>query len=233
LVEGKDPVLKNEYIICSAHYDHIGIGRPDNTGDSIYNGARDNAIGVMSVMMAADNVSKHPVDRSVIFVLFTGEEKGLLGSKWFVNHPPISLKEIIFCLNTDGGGYNDTTIATIMGKKRLNTMDIFKKACLKNGLSAFEGTDDTQFLFSSSDNIMFSREGIPSVTISPGFRDLDVEIMKYFHQPSDEVETLNFNYVEKYSKSFGLSLRMISDSKDRIFWKEGDEFYAIGKALYK
>jgi len=233
MVEGKDPVLKNEYIICTAHYDHVGIGRPDKTGDSIYNGARDNAIGVMSVMMAAENISKHPVKRSVLFVLFAGEEKGLLGSKWFVDYPPVSLKEIVFCLNTDGGGYNDTTIATIMGKKRLNTLEIFKKACSENGLTAFEGTDDTQFLFSSSDNIIFSREGIPSVTFSPGFKGMDAEIMKYYHRPSDEVESMDFNYVEKYSRSFGLSLRMIADSGERLFWREGDEFYTLGQELYK
>lgn len=233
MVEGIDPVLKNEFIICTAHYDHVGIGRPDNTGDSIYNGARDNAIGVMSVMMAAENISKIPVKRSILFVLFTGEEKGLLGSRWFVENSPVPLKDILFCLNIDGGGYNDTTIATIMGYRRVESHDIFKNACADNAIEAFDGTDNSQFLFNNSDNIMFSQKGIPSITFSPGFRDLDAEIMKYYHQPSDEVESMDFNYIEKYSKAIGLSLRMIADSEERLFWKEGDEFYTLGQELYK
>jgi len=233
MVEGSDPALKNEYIVCTAHYDHVGIGRPDNTGDSIYNGARDNAIGVMSAMMAAENISKIPVKRSVLFVLFTGEEKELLGSRWFIENSPVPLKDILFCLNIDGGGYNDTTIATIMGNRRIESHDIFKNACADNGIEAFDGTDNTQFLFNSSDNIMFSRKGIPSITFSPGFRDLDAEIMRYFHQPSDEVESMDFKYVEKYSRAIGLSLRMIADSEERLFWKEGGEFYTLGKELYK
>ena len=233
MVEGKDPTLKEEYIICTAHYDHIGIGRPDVTGDSIYNGARDNAIGVMSTIMAAENISKFPVKRSVIFVLFTGEEKGLLGSRWFVDNSPVALNDIVFCLNIDGGGYNDTTIATIIGKRRVNSHGIFEQACRETGIEAFDGTDNTQILFNSSDNIMFSRKGIPSVTFSPGFRDMDAEIMRYYHQPSDEVESMDFNYVEKYSRAIGLSLRMIADSEERLFWQEGDEFFTLGEELYE
>ena len=233
MVEGSDPLLKNEYIVCTAHYDHVGIGRPDATGDSIYNGARDNAIGVMSVMMAAENLARFPAKRSVIFVLLTGEEKGLLGSQHFVKNPPVELDEIIFCLNSDGGGYNDSTIATVIGKRRLDTHHIFERACEVNQLHAFEGTDNTQFLFYNSDNAVFSREGIPSVTFSPGFREMDAEILKYYHQPSDESESLNFTYLIKFARSFGTALRYMADSTDRVFWKQGDELYEKGKYLYK
>ena len=232
-VEGSDPELKEEYIICSAHYDHVGIGRPDSEGDSIYNGARDNAIGVMSVLMAAENISLHPLKRSVIFVLFTGEEKGLLGSKWMANHPPVDLKNIVFCLNSDGGGYNDTTIATIIGARRINMHDVFDKACEAVNISAFDGTDETQFLFNSSDNIVFAQKGIPALTFSMGFKDMDSEIMKYYHQPADETETIDFKYIEKFSSAFGISLREIADSKVRFFWNEGDEFYQTGRDLYE
>jgi len=233
MVEGTDPVLKNEFIVCSAHYDHVGVGKPDVSGDSIYNGARDNAIGVMSVLLAAENIAKYPLKRSVLFVLFTGEEKGLLGSKWFVQESPIALNNIVFCLNTDGGGYNDTTIATVIGKRRINTNQIFDKACDAFGLGAFDGTDDTQFLFNNSDNIIFSQKGIPSVTFSAGFRDMDAEILKHYHQPSDETQTMNFNYILKFTKSFGFALRTIADSDERLFWEEEDEFYKIGKELYQ
>ncbi len=232
-VEGTDPELKEEYIICSAHYDHLGIGRQDSEGDSIYNGARDNAIGVMSVLMAAENIARHPLKRSVIFVLFTGEEKGLLGSKWMSNHPPVDLGDIVFCLNSDGGGYNDTTIVTIIGARRINTYDVFDKACEVVNLIAFDGTDAAQSLFNSSDNIVFAQKGIPALTFSTGFRDMDTEIMKYYHQPSDEAETIDYNYLEKFSLAFGISLREIADSNDRFFWNDDDEFFPIGKKLYE
>lgn len=233
VVEGSDPILKNEYILCTAHYDHVGTGRPDASGDSIYNGARDNAIGVMSVVMAAENLARNPAKRSVIFVLFTGEEKGLLGSQYFAKHPPVSLKDIIFCLNSDGGGYNDTTIATVIGMRRLETYQVFESACISNQLNAFGGTDNSQFLFYNSDNVVFSREGIPSVTFSPGFREMDAEILKYYHQPSDEAGSLDFTYVEKFTRAFGTALRSIADSEVRLFWKEGDEFYDKAQELYE
>jgi len=233
MVEGTDPLLSSDFIICSAHYDHVGVGKPDASGDSIYNGARDNAIGVMSVLLVAENIAKHPLKRPVLFVLFTGEEKGLLGSKWFVHEPPVALSNIAFCLNTDGGGYNDTTIATVIGKRRINTNQIFDKACNAFGLEAFDGTDDVQFLFNSSDNIILSQKGIPSVTFSLGFRNMDAEIFKNYHQPSDEAETINFNYVLKFTRSFGFALREIADSDKPLFWKEEDEFYKAGKELYQ
>ena len=170
LVEGTDPNLKNEFIICSAHYDHIGVGKKDALGDSIYNGARDNAIGVMNVILAAENIARHPVKRSVLFVLFTGEEKGLLGSKWMSANPPVDLKDIVFCFNTDGGGYNDTTIATIIGSKRIDTKDIFDKACKSAGIDAFEGTEMAQSLFNSSDNIVFREEGNSCINLFCGIQ---------------------------------------------------------------
>lgn len=233
VVEGTDPLLKNEFIVCSAHYDHVGVGQPDASGDSIYNGARDNAIGVMSVLLAAENIAKYPTQRSVVFILLTGEEKGLLGSKWFIRESPLDLSKMVFCLNTDGGGYNDTTIATVIGKRRIVSNQIFDNACTANGLEVFDGTDDTQFLFNNSDNIIFSQKGIPSVTFSVGFRGMNQEILKHYHQPSDEAETLNFNYVLKFAKSFGFSLREIANSDKRLFWKEGDEFYDTGIQLYQ
>lgn len=84
MVEGTDPKLKDEFIIYSAHYDHVGIGQPDATGDTIYNGARDNAVGTTTVLSMAENLAKYPTKRSALFILFTGEEKGLLGSKYYV-----------------------------------------------------------------------------------------------------------------------------------------------------
>ena len=84
MVEGTDPKLKDEFVIYSAHYDHIGIGKPNAENDSIYNGARDNAVGTVTVLSAAENIAKYPTKRSALFILITAEEKGLLGSAYYV-----------------------------------------------------------------------------------------------------------------------------------------------------
>ncbi|MEL6811501.1 MAG: M28 family peptidase, partial [Bacteroidota bacterium] len=128
VIEGTDPVLKNEYIIYSAHYDHVGVGAPDETGDTIYNGARDNAVGTTTVLSMAQNLAKYPTKRSALFILFTGEEKGLLGSKYYVDHPVLPLNQMVYCFNSDNGGYNDTSLATIIGLPRTTASKNIKDA---------------------------------------------------------------------------------------------------------
>ncbi len=128
MVEGTDPVLKNEFVIYSAHYDHVGIGKANDEGDSIYNGARDNAVGVVTVMSAAESIAKKPTKRSALFILFTGEEMGLLGSGYYVENPLIPLNQMVYCFNSDNGGYNDTSVATIIGLERTTEAEHIRKA---------------------------------------------------------------------------------------------------------
>ena len=134
-VEGTDPELKNEYVIYSAHYDHVGVGEPDLEGDSIFNGTRDNAIGTATVIKAAENIAKYPLKRSSLFIFFTGEEKGLLGSEWYVDHPVVPLHQVVYCFNSDNAGYNDTTAATIIGIERTTAEPVLRKAGEAYGLN--------------------------------------------------------------------------------------------------
>ncbi len=96
------PVLRNEFVVLSAHIDHIGIGAPIN-GDSIYNGAMDNGSGTALVLDEAASLKAHPenLKRSILFVLVTAEEKGLLGSKYFAAHPTVPAKSIVADVNVD------------------------------------------------------------------------------------------------------------------------------------
>jgi Zn-dependent M28 family amino/carboxypeptidase len=89
--------------MLSAHYDHVGVGRPDAKGDSIYNGARDNAVGTVAVINAAKYFAENPPKRSILLCAWTAEEKGLLGSEYFADNPLIPLKQIIYNLNIDNG----------------------------------------------------------------------------------------------------------------------------------
>ena len=232
IVPGTDPVLKDEYIIYSAHYDHVGIGQADETGDTIYNGARDNAVGTSAILSLAEYIAANPMKRSALFILFTAEEKGLLGSGYFVENPPVPLNQVKYCFNIDNGGYNDTSIVTVIGLTRTDAEDVMQESCNAFGLEAIEDPAKEQGLFDRSDNVNFARKGIPAPTFSLGFRSFDEEIFKYYHQPGDDLESLDMDYIEKYVKSFILSAISIGNADRSFFWREGDKYYEPGKQLY-
>ena len=232
-VEGSDNKLKDEFIVYSAHYDHVGIGQANAEGDSIYNGSRDNAVGTVTVLTAAENLAKTPTKRSGLFVLFTGEEKGLLGSKYFVDNSPINLSKMVYCFNSDNGGYNDTSKATIIGLTRTTAEEMIIEACKAFGLEAIEDPAPEQGLFDRSDNVRFAAKGIPAPTFGMGFTAFDDEITKYYHQPADNPETLDYVYLEKFFRSYVYACRMIGNAKKAPFWIKGDKYYDAGKALYK
>ena len=232
MVEGTDPELKKEFIMFSAHYDHIGVGQPNAEGDSIYNGTRDNAIGAVTVLSAAENIAKYPMKRSALFVLYTAEEKGLLGSRYMANNPIIPNEEIVFCWNSDNGGYNDTTISTIIGLERTTASQHIKDANVAFGLTAIDDPAGEQGLFDRSDNVSFARKGIPAPTYSLGFRAFDDEINKYYHKQADNPETVDYDYLEKFFKSYVYASRLIGNDSITPFWTKGDKYYETGKKLY-
>ncbi|WP_318310683.1 M28 family peptidase [Flagellimonas crocea] len=231
-IEGSDPNLKNEYVIYSAHYDHVGIGTPNAEGDSIYNGARDNNIGVTAVLSMLENLSKYPTKRSGLFILFTAEEKGLLGSQYYADHPLIPLNKVSYCFNTDGGGYNDTTLATIIGLERTSAQPLIEKGASAFGLKAIGDPAPEQGLFDRSDNVSFAAKGIPAPTYSTGFHSFDDEIFKYYHQADDEADSLDYDYLLKFYQGYVYSGRLIANSNEKLFWKTGDKYEEAGKVLY-
>ncbi len=232
ILEGSDPQLKEEYIIYSAHYDHVGIGKPDEAGDSIYNGARDNAVGTTTVLSMAENLSKYPTKRSALFILFTGEEKGLLGSEYYVAHPVVPLNKMVYCFNSDNAGYNDTSLATIIGLTRTTAEENIRKALESFGLKAIEDPAPEQGLFDRSDNVHFARKGIPAPTFSLGFNAFDEEVNKYYHQPRDEAESLDYDYLLKFFRAYVLAGRLLGNDPETPYWKAGDAYEAAGKLLY-
>ncbi|MGI9531349.1 M28 family peptidase [Lutimonas sp.] len=232
-LEGTDPKLKDEFIIYSAHYDHIGIGKPDAQNDSIYNGARDNAVGTVTVLSAAENLGKYPTKRSSLFILFTGEEKGLLGSKYYAENPVMPLHNMVYCFNSDNGGYNDTSKVTIFGLNRTTVAPHIIAGAKEFGLEVIDDPAPEQNLFDRSDNVNFAKKGVPAPTYSMGFTAFDEEINKTYHQTADNPETVDFDYLEKFFRSYVLSCRMISNDPVTPFWTEGDKYYDAGVELYK
>ena len=232
VVEGTDPKLKNEYIIYSAHYDHVGIGTPDEKGDTIYNGARDNAVGTTTVLSMAQNLAKYPTKRSALFILFTGEEKGLLGSEYYVNNPVLPLKQMVYCFNSDNAGYNDTSLATIVGLNRTTASKDIKDAAAIFGLTATDDPAPEQGLFDRSDNVHFAKKGIPSPTYSLGFTAFNGDVTKYYHRPGDEANTLDYDYLLKFFRSYVMAGRLIANNSTTPVWASGDKYEAVSKQLY-
>jgi hypothetical protein len=236
LIKGSDPKLKDEYILLTAHYDHVGVGKqggqPYTAEDSIFNGARDNAFGTVALLTAAEALSKNPPKRSVLIVALTGEEVGLLGSKYYAAHPLLPLNKCIFNLNSDGAGYNDTTIVAVMGLDRTGARAEIETASKAFGLGVFADPSPEQGLFDRSDNVSFAKEGIPAPTFTPGFREFNGDIMKNYHQVSDNPETINFNYLLKFSQAYTYAARLIADKKVAPQWTAGDKYEPAAKKLY-
>ena len=233
IVEGTDSTLKNEYIIYSAHYDHVGIGTPDDTGDTIYNGARDNAVGTTTVLAMAENLAKYPTKRSAIFILFTGEEKGLLGSKYYVENPVLPLQQMVYCFNSDNAGYNDTSLISVVGLTRTTAETNIFNAAKTFGLKAIEDPAKEQGLFDRSDNVNFAKKGIPAPTFSLGFTAFNGDVTKYYHRPGDEAHTLDYDYLLKFFRAYVLAGRNIANDLATPVWNEGDKYEEASKELYK
>lgn len=233
IVEGTDSNLKNEYIIYSGHYDHVGIGTPDKTGDTIYNGARDNAVGTTTVLSMAENLAKYPTKRSALFILFTGEEKGLLGSNYYVEHPVLPLEQMVFCFNSDNAGYNDTSISTIVGLERTTAHKNIKDAVAAFGLTATDDPAPEQGLFDRSDNVHFAKKGIPAPTFSLGFTAFNGDVTKYYHRPGDEADSLDYDYLLKFFQGYVLAGRLIGNDAKTPVWTKGDTYEAAAQKLYR
>ncbi len=235
-IEGSDPGLKSEYILLTAHYDHVGVGpqggQPYTETDSIFNGARDNAFGTIAVLSAAEALVRQKPRRSVLLVAFTGEELGLLGSRYYANNPLLPLNKCIFNLNVDGAGYNDTSILSVLGFKRTGASAEIETAARHFGLGVVGDPAPEQNLFDRSDNVNFAVKGIPAPTFSPGFREFDAEIMKYYHQATDNPETIDFDYLLKFCKAYVHAARLIADRAQPPQWEAGDKYEPAAKALY-
>ncbi len=236
IIEGNDPKLKDEYVILSAHFDHIGVGKqggsPYQPADSIFNGARDNAFGTVSILMAAKALSQQRPKRSVLVLALTGEEVGLLGSSYYAEHPLVPLNQTIFDLNTDGAGYNDTTLVSVIGLERTGAKADIETAAKAFGLGVFAEPAPEQGLFDRSDNVSFAAKGIPAPTFSPGFKTFDEAIGKYYHQAIDNPESLDFGYVHRFCQAYAHAARLIANRTARPQWSAGDKYEAAAKTLY-
>jgi Zn-dependent M28 family amino/carboxypeptidase len=187
----------DETIIYSAHWDHLGIGQPDKKGDSIYNGANDDALGVAVVLELAQafkNCKTRPA-RTIVFVFFTGEETGMLGSRWYIQHPVYPLTKTVADFNIDGfNRYGRTKDIEVNGAWNSTLEDNLAKEVKKQGRYMTTG-DPKDNLYFRSDQISFAKAGVPALFFGRGTDYLNggkayekVVREKYwaYHTPNDE-----------------------------------------------
>lgn len=213
VVPGSDKTLKNEYIIIGAHYDHIGFAEEVN-GDKIANGANDNASGSTAVLEFAKYFGKHKSNkRSIIFVLFSGEEKGLLGSE----HLAAKLKDEglnLYCmLNFEmiGVPMKADHMSYVTGYELSNMADEINKLA-NTKLVGFLPTAKQYQLFKRSDNYPFSVEfNVPAQTIST----FDFTNFEYYHKVDDEVDQMDFNHMASFINAFIPVIEGLSNSKEQ------------------
>ena len=190
ILRGSDPVLRDSVILVDAHYDHLGIGRAVN-GDSIYNGADDDASGTVAVLEIAHALaSGQRPRRTVIFAATTGEEVGLLGTRWYLGHPSLPLANMVANLEIEMIGRPDSAAggpgrAWLTGFERSTVGNIFTAA----GLPIVADHRPSEHFFERSDNIAFARAGIPAHTLST------FNLHSDYHQPSDDAAHIDYAHV--------------------------------------
>jgi hypothetical protein len=213
VIRGADPALRNEVVVLGAHFDHVGVGKPVE-GDSIYNGADDDASGVATVMAAARALAKDPPKRTVVVLLTSGEEFGVLGTQWYLERPRFPLDSTVADLQVEMVGRPDTLVGA--GKLWLTG---FERSTMGEELSGAgipvvsDPRPEFRF-FERSDNIVFALRGIPAHTLSSFGMHQD------YHQPSDEVERIDFDHLAQAADLVTRSARVLADGP-RPAWKPG------------
>jgi Zn-dependent M28 family amino/carboxypeptidase len=202
-------------VVVSAHYDHIGTGNPAD-GDAINNGADDNATGTTAVVLLAEALAKTPLRRSVLFVCFSAEERGLRGSAAFCDKPPVPLEKIVCNLNIEMIGRPEEGKqgkAWITGHDLSDFAAIAKQALERRsvGLVDFPMSGN---LFAASDNFSFVRHGIVAHSISAGSLHED------YHRPGDEVDKLDIAHMTTFVTALCEFVRELADREAAPAWND-------------
>jgi hypothetical protein len=242
-LEGSDPRLRNEYVVLSAHIDHVGMGRPLNgegnggpvNGDDIYNGALDDASGCAALLDIAAALKKagvHP-KRSVLFVFFTGEEVGQLGSKYFAAHSPVPLKSIIAELNVDTiHAFVPLTQVGVFGLEESDLGDAARRAAASQNIAAAPARPPlwSAFGLTGDDDSSFVLRGIPAIRLVvdfPGEQSALLEKWRrdVYHTPSDDVhQPVNLDTAAKYEEIMMQLLIDVASDPHRPQWKSNSSY---------
>ena len=237
-IEGSDAQLKNEYVVFSAHLDHIGVNANGDNEDKINNGALDNASGVSILLETARlmaNRTEKP-KRSVLFVVVTGEEKGLLGSSYFANNPTVPVMQMVANVNLDMPMILYPFADVIaFGSTHSSLANAVSKAAQKIDISLSPDPMPEEALFTRSDHYSFVKAGIPSVFLMTGFKSKDPAfdggkefgnfLKNHYHQHSDELSLpINYDAAASFAEVNLMIGLEIANGDNRPSWNKDDFF---------
>jgi hypothetical protein len=227
MIPGSDPALKDQYIFLTAHFDHIGI-RKGASADSICNGADDNAAGTTTLIAIAKAIkesSKHP-GRSIVFAAFSGEERGMRGSRYFVANPPVPLKDIYADLNFEMTGHSESYGKDnyyMTGCKFSNLDDLIKTFSGAGRITLIDTIQMAGSLFYASDNIAFSRISVSPEGITTGIPSgtfATTTMAPYIHSVTDEADKFDYDNMAELTSYFTKVVLWLSESRQEINWTD-------------
>ena len=217
VLAGSDSVLRGEYVVFSAHIDHVGVGVPDATGDSIYNGADDDASGVTAVLEVAQAFAAQPTapKRSLLFLFVSGEEKGLLGSQHYAAHPTVPLEQVVANVNIDMIGRNHPDSVVAIGLEYTDIGATLQRVAAERAaelkLTVAPDLWPEENLFRRSDHYSFAARGVPAIFFTTGLHD-------DYHKPSDEPETIDNDKLARIAQLVRHLGQALADAPARPQW---------------
>lgn len=233
LLRGSERRLRDEYIVVSAHLDHLGISRVIN-GDSIYNGAVDNASGIAGLIELARSLAGSVAPaRSILFVAFTGEEPGSLGSEFFVRHPPVPLRRIVADINIDGLSMWAYDGIVPRGSEHSTLGPTIAAAAARTGIPISPDPTPDRYAIAGSDQYTFLTHGIPSVIFaaarSGAARQAALDwVRNRYHAPTDDMsQPLDFDSAARFTEALRSIILGIANEPRRPQWNAGDFFSTL------
>jgi Zn-dependent M28 family amino/carboxypeptidase len=248
ILPGAGSEAADEYVVISAHHDHLGIGKPDASGDAVYNGALDNAAGVAQVLgiARAFTTAPSPPRRSILVLFPAAEEAGLLGSEFFAKHPPIAAGKIAANLNFDGGNiWGPSRDITQIGRGKSSVDTVLDRLAAAEGRAVKPDQFPDRGSFYRSDQFSFAKIGVPALYLKTGTefvghpaswgkdQILSFEAHRY-HQPSDQLDaTWNFEGLVADARLAFRTAAELANAEQAPAWVPGDEFEAARTAALK
>ncbi|RKH15791.1 M20/M25/M40 family metallo-hydrolase [Corallococcus sp. CA047B] len=242
VMPGSDKVLAKEYVVLSAHLDHVGIGDPVK-GDRIYNGAMDNASGAAALLEVARALREQPrkPKRSVLFALVTGEEKGLLGSKYFASRPPVPITSMVADFNLDMFMPHWPFTAVVAHGKDESTLSVpLSEVAAQQGVRVLADPEPDRNLFVRSDQYSFIREGVPALFFKFGYTLGSDEhklfkqwLTEHYHAPSDDLsqQPVDREGAARFIAFLTAMTRAVADAPERPRWNDDSFFRRFAKPV--
>lgn len=223
IVRGSDPVLRDTYVLVSAHYDHVGM-KPNGEGDRIFNGANDDASGTVSVLALAKLFAAMPQKpkRSIVFIAFFGEEKGLVGSRYYGKNPLFPIAKTVAGINIEQVGRTDDSEGPQVSSLGVTGFDfstvgaIIKQAGEATDVRVWKHPVNSDRYFGASDNKALAEHGIPAHTISVAYGFPD------YHGVGDEAHKIDYENMAKVSRTVAVAIAQIANQAEVPKWDENN-----------